>query len=129
MPPNSGEALPIIKSHVNFDRLQDARHGDEDVADWELLPELPTPEEIMNPNASTDDLPWFPVTHRWESKGEYLAALYKILRFEGTEGLRYSVNSFKLAPNMHDDTETCIYTKVIAPFLLHSGVPFVSSNS
>lgn len=108
MPPNAGEALAIIQNHVNFD----APGPRQDAADWESLPELPTPDEILNPDASTEDLPWFPVKHRWESKEEYLASLYKILRFEGIEGLRYSVNSFKLAPNMNDDKNTCVYTKV-----------------
>lgn len=84
----------------------------EDPAAWELLPEFPTPEELLDPNSSTAALPWFPIEHRWESKNEYLEALYRILRFEGTEGLRYSVKAFKSTPGMTDDENTCIYTKV-----------------
>lgn len=110
MPPNAGEALSIIQGHVNFDLQHARKHGG--ASDWKSLPELPTSFEILNPDPSTDDLPWFPVEHRWESKEEYLAPLYKILRFEGIEGLRYSVNTFKSTPNMNDDDNTCIYTKV-----------------
>lgn len=112
MPPNVGEALAIIQSDINFDPRHVQKRDGEPAADWEMLPEFPTPEEIMSPDASTDNLPWFPVKHSWKSKAQYLEALYKILRFEAVEGLRYSVNSFRATPNMHDNDDTCVYTKV-----------------
>lgn len=81
------------------------------MSDWERLPDLPTSDEILA-TESSDNLPWFPVKHAWKTKAEYLEALYKILRFEGVEGLRYSVKTVRDSPNMDEDDNTCIYTKV-----------------
>lgn len=105
MPPNAAEAAAIIGSHVRFDPSDGA-------AGWERLPDLPRSDELLDACETTDDLPWFPtIEHRWQ-KPKYLETLYKILRFEGIEGLRYSIKTLRSAPNMLDDENTCIYTKV-----------------
>lgn len=119
MPPNPGEAHEIIRSHVEFDYFTKNAHSSDDVADWQLLPEFPTSAEIMNPDNPIPELRPFPIKRCWESKHEYVETLYKILRVEGTENLRSSVNNFKAAPNMNDDDNTCVYTKVRIKFLQH----------
>lgn len=111
MPPNAAEAAAIISSHVFFDAGDDA-------ADWQRLSDLPVAEELMDTDATTDKLPWFPATnHKWK-KAEYLEVAYKILRFEGVEGLRYSVRTLKSTPNMMDDDNTCIYTNASSALLV-----------
>lgn len=105
MPANAAEAAVIIGSHV----VTNARAG---AAEWEQLPELPTPWELLDPYAITEQLPWFPKDRKWASKAEYLEAVYKVLRFEGIEGLRYSVKTLKAQPRMTDDDNTCVYTNV-----------------
>ncbi|KAJ4385997.1 hypothetical protein N0V93_008888 [Gnomoniopsis smithogilvyi] len=114
MSSNTSAAAAIIRSHIQFDPAK-ARKDDytnkDTLSDWERLPELPSSEEILSDDAS-DDLPWFPTNHVWKNKPEYLEALYKILRFEGVEGLRYSVRNVRNNPNIGEDDNTCIYTKV-----------------
>lgn len=105
--PTDPDAVTIIRDHVLYDPLQ-AR----DTAPWQQLPELPTPAELLNPAATTNDLPAFPIDRSFGSKAQYLEALYKILRFEAVEGLRFSINEFKANPAMNDDENTCVYTKV-----------------
>lgn len=103
--PIDPDVVAIIRSHVQHNPLE--RH----TAPWRQLPEFPTSAELMN-SATTNDLPTFPVDRPFDSKGRYLEALYKILRFEAVEGLRFSVNEFRSAPSMNDDDNTCVYTKV-----------------
>lgn len=105
--PTNPDAVTIICDHVLYDPLH-AR----DTAAWQQLPELPAPAELLNPAATTNDLPHFPVDRSFDSKAQYLEALYKILRFEAVEGLRFSINEFKSNPEMNDDENTCVYTKV-----------------
>lgn len=105
--PTNPDAVTIIRDHVLYDPLQ-AR----DTAAWQQLPELPAAAELLNPAATTNDLPHFPVDRAFDSKAQYLEALYKILRFEAVEGLRFSINEFKSNPEMNDDDDTCVYTKV-----------------
>lgn len=116
------DAVASIRSHVRFDPLQLA--GSEP-SSWQHLPELPSAAELLNSQASTNDLPTFPIDQSFPSKAHYLEALYKILRFEGIEGLRYSVNDFKSRPAMTDDQNTCVYTKVSFPHFMptHQPVP------
>lgn len=114
MPTDASAAAAIIGNHVRSNRGKDKPGSDtdrNDLSDWERLPDLPTSKEILR-NDSSDDLPWFPINHVWKTKAEYLEALYKILRFEGVEGLRYSVKTVRDSPNMDEDDNTCIYTKV-----------------
>lgn len=105
--PTNPDAVTVIRDHVLYDPLQ-AR----DTADWQQLPELPAATELLNRAATTNDLPHFPVDRSFDSKAQYLGALYKILRFEAVEGLRFSINEFKANPAMTDDENTCVYTKV-----------------
>jgi helicase required for RNAi-mediated heterochromatin assembly 1 len=105
--PVDPEAITVIRDHVEHNPLKERR-----TAAWRQLPEFPTAAEVMSPVATTNDLPAFPVDRPFPSKGQYLEALYKILRFEAVEGLRFSVNEFRSAPTMTDDENTCVYTKV-----------------
>lgn len=107
MPRHAGEAAAIISNHVQFDPSRTAEAS----GAWERLPELPASDEILSTTSSSDDLPWFPLGQRWETKAQYLEAVYSILRFEGVEGLRYSVKSLRDTPAMMDDDNTCVYTK------------------
>lgn len=107
--PTNPDAVAIIRDHVFYDPLQER-----DTASWQQLLELPAADELLNPAATTNDLPPFPVDRSFDSKAQYLEALYKILRFEAVEGLRFSINEFKSNPAMNDDQNTCVYTKVSA---------------
>lgn len=113
MPTDPSAAAAIIGNHVRTPRLPGDKHNetDTDPTAWERLPDLPSSDEILDENSS-DNLPWFPINHIWNNKAEYLEALYRILRFEGVEGLRYSVKNVKDCPSMGEDDNTCIYTKV-----------------
>jgi helicase required for RNAi-mediated heterochromatin assembly 1 len=73
---------------------------------------MPTSDEITTEQASRDDIPENDVHKPWSDKDKYLEAQYKILRREGTEGLRYSVCSVRRFPDMADDQNTCIYSNV-----------------
>lgn len=106
------DAVAIIRDHVNFNPLLST--GSEP-SSWKQLPELPSAAELLNSEATTNDLPTFLIDQGFPSKAHYLEALYKILRFEGIEGLRYSVNDFRSRPAMTDDQNTCVYTKVSLP--------------
>ncbi|PSR80341.1 P-loop containing nucleoside triphosphate hydrolase protein [Coniella lustricola] len=100
------DAAAIITRHLkNGDG-----HAEGD--DWQQLPEIITAKELLDGSLTSERLPWFPKGHSWKTKKEYLEALYLILRFEGSEGLRYSIKCFKQDTEMMDDDDTCIYTKV-----------------
>lgn len=109
----SQDAVAIIRDHVDFDPT---KLKGEDFPSWKRLAELPTAVELLDPAATTNDVPLFPIDKPFPSKDHYLEALYKILRFEGIEGLRYSVNDFRLNPTIMDDQNTCVYTKVCFTF-------------
>ena len=79
---------------------------------WKEAPEMPTATEITMEQMARQDIPTNDVFRPWDDKDRYLETLYKILRCEGTKGLRYSVCSVLRAPNMADDKNTCIYTNV-----------------
>ncbi|KAK7737338.1 hypothetical protein SLS53_006641 [Cytospora paraplurivora] len=102
----SQDAVAIIRSHVIGDNLPLTDSS------WKTLAEFPTAAELLNHQATTNDLPVFPTDGPFPSKEHYLEALYKILRFEGIEGLRFSVNTFRSRPIMNDDQNTYVYTKV-----------------
>ncbi len=87
-------------------------------AAWASMPEIPTPEEILAPQISPDSLPHSSVTVPRASKNELLETTFRILREEGKEGLRFSVNNYrndvragKRDAEIQDDDFTCIYTE------------------
>ncbi|KAJ4419793.1 hypothetical protein N0V82_004728 [Gnomoniopsis sp. IMI 355080] len=118
MPANASAAEAIIHNHVHYPAKGSKSTT---LANWECLPDLPSSEELLA-NDSSDHLPWFPTDHVWNSKSEYLEALYKILRFEGVAGLRYSVKNLRHSPTMEEDDNTCIYTKVWSLAFWHTPV-------
>lgn len=100
---------------------------------WRDLPEVPDKAEIMpEENVGRDEsddffeswdkyqddpqynvhLPKNIVKGPWPSKGEYIAAHYRILREDATASLRNSVRSFKNKPEIADDKFTHVYTHV-----------------
>ncbi|KAK1750303.1 P-loop containing nucleoside triphosphate hydrolase protein [Echria macrotheca] len=83
---------------------------------WKSQPELPDKTEILAPQPNRESLPNNPVDQPWASKDAYFETQYKILRCEGTEGLRFSVNNYRNAcakgPEPWDDDHTWIYPQV-----------------
>lgn len=109
--PHGNASIPII-NHVRKTHLRDPRPvaGTEAVGDWQLMPELPTSEEILAdapPKLDGND-----VTIAPGSKAKYLETQYRLLRYEGTELLRRAVNEFQRNPNMMESGSFCIYTQV-----------------
>ena len=51
-----------------------------------------------------------------ESKARYLESQYRLLRYEGTELLRRTVQEFRKDPDMEESKNTAIYTNVSALF-------------
>jgi helicase required for RNAi-mediated heterochromatin assembly 1 len=78
------------------------------------MPELPSGIEIMVSQAGTERLPRNRIDTAWPSKDDYLETHYRLLRREGTEALRYAVNSYIASPASSDNEDMCIYTKVKA---------------
>ncbi len=76
------------------------------------MPELPTAKEVLRSEEDCEELPHNHITQPWDCKTEYLAVLYKILRKEGVEGLRFAVENFTENPHMSDNQNTCVYTNV-----------------
>ncbi|KAJ9131742.1 Helicase required for RNAi-mediated heterochromatin assembly 1 [Pleurostoma richardsiae] len=74
------------------------------------MPELPSASELLARHAI--EPPLNNISEPWRDKETYLAVQYQILRAEGVEGLRYSVDCFRRNPGMMDDQETCTYVKV-----------------
>ncbi|KAK3694195.1 P-loop containing nucleoside triphosphate hydrolase protein [Podospora appendiculata] len=96
-----------VENHVFF--------APKDGGSWKSLPEFPTSAEILA-DRPAEYLPENLVEEPWSSEEEYLEAQYRILRCEGTEGLRSSVATFadetQRGIEMVDDGATCIYTAV-----------------
>jgi hypothetical protein len=106
--PTAAQALVLatIKQHVyHYPQLSSGK-------DWVTSRELPSVEEVLQRQDDCEALPHNSVDKAWTSKEAYLETLYKILRREGVEGLRFSVNCFRRDPAMMDDKNTCIYTDV-----------------
>lgn len=86
--------------------------------DWVSLPELPTSSELnsdwerdgekIRARARLND-----VTRPYVNKEEYLQNNYFLQREDGVANIRKSIMDFKEDPNMMDDDDTCIYTRVI----------------
>ncbi len=102
-------ALQVISDHV---------HHNPSGGSWKSQPELPGKDELCQ-GAEPHDLPRNPVDRPWASKEAYLEAQYKILRMEGTEGLRASVGHFRADPEMADDSLSCVYREVRIPATQH----------
>ncbi|KAI1453240.1 P-loop containing nucleoside triphosphate hydrolase protein [Annulohypoxylon moriforme] len=110
---DSQHEFNTIKHHVNFE-LPPSKPGQE----WRSYPELPNGRDL---NPDWDDPQQLEEIRRllpntwqkpWENKDTYLETHYRLQREEGITMLRYSIKKFKDNPNMMDDQETCIYTKV-----------------
>jgi helicase required for RNAi-mediated heterochromatin assembly 1 len=65
-------------------------------------------------NQGGDDitLPYNIINGPWQTKEQYVAAHYQLLREDGVAPLRNAVDSFKAQPDMMDSGDTCIYTQV-----------------
>ena len=99
------------------DIIGDASSSLSQSEEWVRLPELPTSSEL-NPDwerdgekirsrARVND-----VTRPYVTKDEYLQNNYFLQREDGIANLRKSILDFKRDPNMMDDLDTCIYTRV-----------------
>ncbi|KAI1827651.1 P-loop containing nucleoside triphosphate hydrolase protein [Xylaria intraflava] len=89
-----------------------------DVPEWQTFPEIPTAKDL-NPdwNDPKDQekihslLPnnW---QYAWPDKNTYLETHYRLQREEAIAILRYSIKKYREFPDMVDDDETCVYTKI-----------------
>ncbi|KAI1809709.1 P-loop containing nucleoside triphosphate hydrolase protein [Poronia punctata] len=110
---NTQEELEIIQRHLNFD--QSDLTG---LPEWRTYPEIPTAEDL-NPDwenpAHLDKIhSLLPNTwdRPWADKNTYLETHYRLQREEAISMLRYSIKKYRQDPQMEDDDETWIYTKV-----------------
>lgn len=87
---------------------------------WLGMSELPSGGEILLGAQGVLGLPPNIVDGSWPSKEAYLEAHYEILRREGIEGLRYSVQCYQKDPEMEDNQNTCVYTNVGLPVMLQT---------
>ncbi|SPO07287.1 uncharacterized protein DNG_09981 [Cephalotrichum gorgonifer] len=78
---------------------------------WHEEPEMPRAEEIIATQASV--LPHHEVQKPPRNKNRYLEAQYRLLRHEGTELLRRSVQEFRQDPGMAESSDTAVYTNVV----------------
>ena len=83
-----------------------------DGAGWLGAPELPGVAEILCGVQGVGGLAPNIVDGPWPSRTEYLETHYEILRREGLEGLRLSVQCYRDNANMSDTKDTCVYTNV-----------------
>lgn len=80
---------------------------------WLATSEIPTSDEIMG--VEDDSLPTNKIEGRWNSKDEYLAAHYELLRFDSVHPLRSVVHQIKEHPNEQEayfNGSAGIYSKV-----------------
>ncbi|KAI1279003.1 P-loop containing nucleoside triphosphate hydrolase protein [Xylaria sp. FL0933] len=111
--PEYTDELEIIQSHIKFSHLESA-----DIPEWRTYPEIPTSRDL-NPNwEDPEDLErihsllpnnW---DHAFPDKNTYLETHYRLQREEAISLLRYSIKKYREEPNMADDDDTCVYTKV-----------------
>ena len=80
--------------------------------DWRKEPEMPRAGEIMA--SKPPALPHDEVETLSGNKNLYLEVQYRLLRYEGTELLRRSVQEFRENPRMAETENTAIYTDVSA---------------
>ncbi|VUC34121.1 unnamed protein product [Clonostachys rosea] len=95
----------LISLHVK--RQQLARNG---LQEWQLLPELPTPEELVGSERA--NLRENDTSCPYESKMDYLETQYHLCRVEGTELLRRTIVRNVQNPNAGEDHNSCKYTQV-----------------
>ena len=77
---------------------------------WLSMPDYPTPAELMSPTPGP--LPVNNVSRPPLSKADYLETHYKLLRHEGINPLRESIQEFKQLKLKCDSRATHIYTNV-----------------
>ncbi|CAH0044174.1 unnamed protein product [Clonostachys solani] len=102
------EELPtreLISLHIK--RKQLAHSG---LEEWQLSPELPTPEELKGPDRA--NLRENDTSCPYESKMDYLETQYQLCRVEGTELLRRTVIRNMQNPNIGEDHNSYKYTQV-----------------
>ncbi|KAK4454712.1 P-loop containing nucleoside triphosphate hydrolase protein [Podospora aff. communis PSN243] len=94
---------------------------------WQCKPENPEPSEIAAEQVDPRGLPENPVDQPWTSEDDYFATQYQLLRCEATEGLRYSVGSYrKCMERPYDVEHTWIYPEVrVKAYLLARLGPIV----
>lgn len=83
---------------------------DKDKHDWQRLPDLPTPEELM-----TDDEPEVlnkPLVSPAATKAEYLSNQYKLCRVEATQLVRRAIRLFRDDSDILDNNDFAVYTQV-----------------
>jgi helicase required for RNAi-mediated heterochromatin assembly 1 len=118
---------PIIK--VLVDHINRDYERNDDVHNWQKLPEIPTALEILGPlKRPRDDyfsegdsvrdskdihqanLPHNIIDRPWDSIGDYIGAHYQLLREDAIAPLRQAVSLYRSQPTMKDNQDLSIYT-------------------
>ena len=93
------------------------------IPEWQTLPEIPTARDLNPDWDNREDLERVNslLPNDWQQpfpdKNTYLETHYRLQREEAIAILRYSVKKYREMPNMADDNETCVYTRVRLLFL------------
>ncbi|KAI1343297.1 P-loop containing nucleoside triphosphate hydrolase protein [Xylariaceae sp. FL0016] len=106
------DELDIIKQHLNY--THSATPGQQ----WRNYPEIPTSRDL-NPDwndpsqlAEIRNIHPNIIDRPWPSKQSYLEAHYRLQREEAISLLRWAARQFRETPEMMDDDNICVYTKV-----------------
>ncbi|KAI0542816.1 P-loop containing nucleoside triphosphate hydrolase protein [Xylaria digitata] len=111
--PEHREEHEIIRHHVKFEGSAAA-----ELPEWQTYPEIPTARDLNPDWDSQEDLNRINslLPNNWEhpfpDKNTYIETHYRLQREEAIALLRFSVKKYREDPNMVDDDETCVYTRV-----------------
>lgn len=79
---------------------------------WLLKSEVPTSSEILEDEDEPVQLSENRLTRPWPNRKKYLETHYELLREDAISPLRDAVHQFKSTPQMVDDSQLAVYTKV-----------------
>ncbi|KAI0436809.1 P-loop containing nucleoside triphosphate hydrolase protein [Xylaria telfairii] len=94
------------------------RSASADLPEWRGYPEIPTAKDLNPDWKNPEDLGRINslLPNDWQNpfpdKNTYLETHYRLQREEAIAILRYSIKKYRDYPEMIDDDETCVYTKV-----------------
>lgn len=107
------DAMDIIEQHVKFDQSAST-----DLHEWQRYPEIPTSRDLNPDWDNPEDLEAIQnvlpnvLETKWDSKDIYLETHYRLQREEAIAMLRAAVMNYRQEPNMMEDADIKIYTKV-----------------
>lgn len=86
--------------------------AEDNVGEWQSLPEIPTSDEIALNDSQTMMIPANKVKGKWKSKEKYLRSHYELLREDSIAPIRDAVDVVRKNPEMMDNKDVAIYEKV-----------------